>query len=241
MPADWLDQLHRLQPLENDLDLLPVGWGTGCKGPMLTGWQNHHGHTIDELHAWPGIHSVGARTGLHTGPLLAFDFDGESSLALGLHPWEVITWQVHRDNDPFRLKVLFQPSPEQLSQLPQQADGAVEFQGKTPTAPKQGDSKGEALEVFFDGGRQVIVQGEHPSSGGHYVWPDGLGPEALTAPPDHWWSHAIGIAEQSRERIGTPSRSTTRKGTRGRIHARFAAGTQAVVALISGVSRPLMG
>jgi len=33
--------------------------------------------SISKLQRWPGIRSVGARTGLFTGPLLAFDFDGE--------------------------------------------------------------------------------------------------------------------------------------------------------------------
>jgi hypothetical protein len=210
----WLSDLQRLQPLEHDLALLPVGWGTGGKAPMLTGWQHHTGHTIAELQQWAGIRSVGARTGLLTGPLLAFDFDGESALELGLHPWAVTTWQIHRDNDPFRLKVLFRPTPEQIAQLPQQRDGSVEFQAKTHTAPGTANSKGEALEVFFDGGRQVILLGQHPSSGGNYIWPAELGPEALTAPPADWWQHALEQASTTAQRIRSgPARSTTRKGT----------------------------
>ena len=211
----WLSQLTRLQTLESDLALLPIGWGNECKGPMLSGWQNHPGFTVDQLQSTSGIRSAGCRTGLFTGPIAAFDFDGESSLGLGLFPWDVTTWQIHRDNDPFRLKVLFRPTSEQISQLPSQADGTVEFQGKSITASKQEDSKGEALEVFFDGGRQVIVHGAHPSSGGNYFWPDGLGPEALSPPPNDWWNHAITVAADCRDRIGsTPKRSTTRKGTR---------------------------
>ena len=211
----WLSELQRLQPLESDLALLPVGWGSGCKGPMLTGWQKHPGFTIAQLQQHHGIRSAGLRTGALTGPIVAFDFDGESSLALGLFPWDVTTWQVHRDNDPFRLKALFRPTPEQIAQLPTQPDGGIEFQGKTHTADKTDTAKGEALEVFFDGGRQVIVLGEHPSSGGNYIWPDGLGPEALTAPPDDWWEHALTIAANCRDRIAAaPRRSTTRKGTR---------------------------
>jgi hypothetical protein len=124
--------------------------------------------------------------------LLCFDFDGETSFGLELDPSTVGSWQVHRTTDPWRLKVLFRPTPDQLSDLP----GGVEFQGKTITAPKGDTSKGEALEVFFDGGRQVIVAGAHPSSGGHYYWPDGMGPEALTSPPDNWWRHALDVSQQ---------------------------------------------
>lgn len=217
----WLDQLHRLQPLAADLALLPVGWGTGGKGPMLTGWQHHTGHTIEALRQWPGIRSVGARTGLLTGPLLAFDFDGASAVDLaaeqGLAPWSVITWQIHRDNDPHRLKVLFRPTPEQLTLLPRQPSGSVEFQGKTPTAPATSTTKGEALEVFFAGARQVILIGDHPSTGGQYIWPDGLGPEALTAPPQPWLDHAIALANTiaTRSRTSTAAApSTTRRGVR---------------------------
>ena len=211
----WFSELDRLQPLADDLALLPVGWGNEGKGPMLNGWQKHAGFTVNQLQAADGMRSVGARTGLLTGPLLCFDFDGETSLELGIYPWDAITWQVHRDNDPFRLKVLCRPTPEQLEMLPQQPDGTVEFQGKTNTAPKRDDAKGEALEVFFFGGRQVIVLGEHPSTGGNYFWPAGLGPEALCAPPDDWWAHAVTIAQKEAAKAVSGSRpSKTRNGTR---------------------------
>jgi len=214
----WLDQLHCLDHLANDLALLPVGWGTGGKGPMLTGWQHHTGHTIEALRQWPGIRSVGARTGLLTGPLLAFDFDGESSLSLGLYPWTATTWQVHRNNDPFRLKVLFRPTPEQIAQLPQQSSGSVEFQGKTLTADPTPATKGEALEVFFDGGRQVVLLGHHPSTGGHYFWPDGLGPETLSPPPDDWWAHALHSARNCQQRITTANTANPRRRTGSRLN-----------------------
>jgi len=212
----WLSELHRLHPFESELALLPVGWGQEKKGPMVSkGWQSHPGFTIEQLQNTQGIRSVGLRTGLFTGPIVAFDFDGETSLELGLLPADVITWHVHRDNDPFRLKLLFRPTPEQINQLPQQVDGSVEFQGKTITAPKRGDAKGEALEVFFAGGRQVIVLGQHPSSGGNYFWPAGFGPEALCAPPDDWWAHAVEIATRFADRCSAePKRNSTRKDTR---------------------------
>ena len=184
--------LHRLAEHEKSFALLPIGWGNEQKGPMLEGWQNHGGFTVAQLQQHRRMRSVGARTGLLTGPLLAFDFDGATSLTLGLNPTEAGSWQVHRNNDRARLKVLFRPTLEQLEQLP----GGAEFSGKTITAPATDTAKGEALEVFFDGGRQVIILGEHPSSGGHYYWPDGMGPEALTSPPADWLAHALQIANK---------------------------------------------
>ena len=211
----WFVELQRLVPLQEDFALLPVGWGNEQKGPMLDGWQKHVGYTIHELQATAGIRSIGARTGINTGPLLCFDVDGETALELacsrGLEPWAITTWQVHRDNYPFRLKVLFRPTPEQIAQLP----GGAEFQGKTITAPKTDTGKGEALEVFFYGGRQVILLGEHPSSDGNYYWPDGMGPEALSAPPDAWWNHAIDIAKKCHHNKTNGTKpASTRTGTR---------------------------
>lgn len=218
--APWVADAYRLKPLEADLALLPVGWGAEQKGPMLSGWQRHVGFTVAQLLQVRGIRSIGARTGVNTGPLLCFDFDGSSSLdlacQLGFAPWDALTWQVHRDNDPFRLKVLFRPTLEQITQLPLGPAGGVEFQGKTITAAKTDTSKGEALEVFFDGGRQVIVAGEHPSSGGHYFWPSGLGPEALSPPPEAWWTHAMLIAKGCHDRGCIGQRSGTGSGKRCR-------------------------
>jgi len=209
--AQWRQDLQRLQPFEADLALLPIGWGTEHKGPMLEGWQHHSGFTVAQLQAHRSMRSVGARTGLLTGPLLAFDFDGQASFHLGLDPSTVGSWQVHRTTDPWRLKVLFRPTLEQLTQLP----GAAEFQGKTITAPKTDTAKAQALEVFFDGGRQVIVLGQHPSSGGTYYWPSYLGPEELEAPPEQWWAHALEIARQCHHNKTTGSKpSASRHNTR---------------------------
>ena len=211
----WFAELPRLAHLEQDLALLPVGWGAERKGPMLDGWQHHPGFTVAQLLSRYGIRSVGARTGMHTGPLLCFDIDGATALelacSLGMEPSAVTTWQVHRTTDANRLKVLFRPTLEQLQQLP----GGAEFQGKTITAPKTESTKGEALEVFFDGGRQVIVLGEHPSSGGHYYWPNEMGPGALTAPPEQWWQHALESAVKAQQPTSSGSKpSSTRNGTR---------------------------
>ena len=199
--APWRQELQRLQPLEQELALLPVGWGSKCKGPMLVGWQRHPGFTVVQLQRHYGMRSVGARTGLLTGPLLCFDFDGASSLQLGLDPAAAGSWQVHRTTDANRLKVLFRPTLEQLEQLP----GGAEFQGKTITAA------GEALEVFLHGARQVIVAGEHPDSRGHYFWPDGAGPEALAPPPADWWAHALKVAAGCQQRLSSNSKPSSRR------------------------------
>jgi hypothetical protein len=84
--AQWRQDLYRLQPFEADLALLPIGWGTENKGPMLEGWQHHGGFTVAQLQQHRKMRSVGARTGLLTGPLLAFDFDGQTSFELGSIP-----------------------------------------------------------------------------------------------------------------------------------------------------------
>lgn len=191
--SQWRKDLSRLKPLEKELALLPVGWGKKHKGPMLRGWVKHEGFTVSQLKDHQGMRAVGARTGLFTGPLLCFDFDGRTAFGLGLTPQSVGSWQVHRTTDPWHPKVLFRPTPEQLRQLP----AGAEFFGKTITALSSETNKAEALEVFFYGARQVVVLGEHPSSQGYYFWPKNMGPENLAPPPEDWWAYAIRIAEQS--------------------------------------------
>lgn len=226
----WFPELQRLKHLEQDFAFLPVGWGSEYKAPMFYG--KHHkttpedwtkqSLTIDELLRWDRTPycGIGARTGLHTGPLMAFDFDGESSVdfacEIGLAPWGFNSWHVHRDNDPWRLKVLCRPTLDQLSQLPSGHDGSIEFQGSTSTKPKTEGSKGEALEVFFYGGRQVVVLGEHRSSGGNYLWPVDLGPEQLAPPPQAWLDYAIHIAKKFQDQTPRSSRpsSSQKNGTR---------------------------
>ncbi len=224
----WFSELHRLKHLEQDFAFLPVGWHGG-KGPMFYGkdhpttpedWTTE-ALTIDQLLSWnrTPYRGIGARTGLHTGPLMAFDFDGESSVdfacEIGLAPWAFDTWHVHRDNDPWRLKVLCRPTLDQLSQLPLGSDGSIEFQGSTLTKPKDSNKKGEALEVFFFGGRQVVLLGQHPD-GGNYHWPPGLGPEQLAPPPQAWLDYAVHIAKEvhAPKRSGSRPSSSQKNGTR---------------------------
>ena len=207
--TDWFAQIHRLHP---DLILLPIGWGNECKGPMLHGWQKHPGFTADQIRATHGVRSVGIRTGIRPLPIVSFDFDGQTVLRFGaehgLRPHDTDAWLICRDNDSFRLKANFSPTAQQLQALP-----AGEFSSKRITRPKEGDRKGEALEIFLHSGRQVVVLGEHPSSGGNYYWPEGQGPEQLGPPPDAWWDLAVAEAHRTLQNSKTASKPT---GTRNR-------------------------
>jgi len=189
----WLTESLRLEMLENTYRFLPVGWGVEGKAPMLAAWPKHPGYRISQISTTPGVKAVG----VISQPLMCFDFDGESSVVhaqrRGLEYCQ--TWIVGRSTDPHRFKVLFAPTPEQLAQLP---DGQLTHTHHTKAAELSGDGKvtkkGEALEVFCHPGRQVIVLGEHPSSGGHYYWREGHGPEALVAPPKSWWDYVLEVS-----------------------------------------------
>jgi hypothetical protein len=186
------DPYNRLRPLETQHAFLPIGWGEHRKAPVLKGWPKHPGFPMSELKDFPGS----IATGVRTEGLVCFDFDGKSAVEYairnGRNPNSVITWNVHRDTDDWRFKILFKPSPEQIKQLP---NGM--YSGKEATRPAEKDEdgkiirKGEAEEIFIHPGRQVIIHGEHWESGGQYYWPPGLGPEALAPPPENWWQAVI--------------------------------------------------
>lgn len=196
---DWRADLPRLAPL--NLPLLPCGAGREQKGPIdpstgygLSKWETAR-FSVDQITAMNGVvRSVGTRTG---AGLLCFDLDGATSIELalahGCDPQQAQTWQVHRDTDPHRLKVLWRLTPEQ-----QAAIGEVTKKAHTQHPPRGRDGKptgkGEAVEVFHHPGRQVLLIGHHVPSSGHYVWPDGMGPEALAPIPPAWWTLALAIA-----------------------------------------------
>lgn len=205
--------LERLKPLQQRLSFLPARG----KIPLQGDWPNQHGLTVEELLSYPECNSVGVRTGPLHGPLAIFDIDGGTGLELGcargMTPWDWITWQIHRREAPNRLKLLCTPTPEQLQQL-QRPSFSKTVRTKPPIKDDQGNviQKGEGLEFFF-GSKQGICAGQHPD-GGHYFWPDGLGPEALSAPPEQWWRFAV---EQSRQEAPATSRrhhSNLRPGRR---------------------------
>ncbi|ABB34694.1 conserved hypothetical protein [Synechococcus sp. CC9605] len=196
-----VDTFERLKPLENLVRFIPTGAGKDGKAPYISGWSKHPEFTVQELlEQFPQTKSVG----VITQPLLCFDFDGETATQHAVlndrDPDYVNTWRINRTTDPNRYKLLFLPSKKQLAQLP---NGQIthSFKTRPPSSVRRPPyekgavvAKGEAEEVFCHPGRQVIVAGEHPSSGGHYFWPVGFGPEALCAPPEEWWSHVLELS-----------------------------------------------
>jgi hypothetical protein len=196
----FLAEIERLKPLENLVRFIPTGGGKEGKAPLISEWSNHPGFTIKELiEQFPHAKSVG----VITQPLLCFDFDGATAVNHavldGRDPDDVNTWRINRTTDKNRFKLLFLPSKEQLAQLP---NGQITNTHRTkrpsteryPYEEKTFVVKGEAEEIFCHPGRQVIVAGAHPASGGHYFWPNGSGPEALSAPPAEWWGHVLTLA-----------------------------------------------
>lgn len=219
--ADWRQELHRLTPLA--LPLLPCGAGEEKKGPIdpstgygLTGW-TEAAFTVPQILAMNGVvRSVGTRTG---SGLLALDIDGATALELclahGCDPQQARTWQVHRDTDPCRLKVLWRLTSEQQQEL---GELKTKAQTKEPTRADSGKviDKGEAVELFHQGGSQVLLLGQHVPSGGRYLWPDGCGPEALAPIPPAWWELVLAIAAgelgiklQAANKVSPRSRSSS--------------------------------
>ena len=188
---------QRLELLSKTDRLLPVGGGDDFKAPLLKGWPNKPGVSIEQLKSWRGLKSIG----LAMDYLVCADVDGitaiERLLTLDLLEPELInTWRIDRDNDPHRFKLIWRPTPEQLRLLP------AEITGKDHTRPAVRDAegnvlhKGEAVERFgLHKGRQVVGIGLH-YSGGNYCWPDGQGPEALAPLPSQWCDY---IVEQERD------------------------------------------
>ena len=198
----WRDQLRRLEAL--DLPLLATGAGKDGKAPAnlrngspLGGWETTK-HTGQQIrNACPRVTGCGTRTGKPANGLLVFDIDGPTAvswcLERGCDPALTPTWQIHRNTDESRLKVAFRLTEAQQTQL-----GQLKTKVETKVAIKDANNKtikdGEAVELFHQGGSQVIVLGQHRKSNGHYFWPDGMGPEVLAPIPVCWWKAALLIA-----------------------------------------------
>ncbi len=153
-------------------------------GTYLTDWPNKS-FTIKECLASKDVTGIGVKSGLN---LLCLDFDGQSAFEYAWNQ-ESINWmgsgcEIHRDDNPWRMKALSIPTAEQLKQLPY-----GEFQSKVKTA------EGEALEVFLTRKRQVVIIGKHPG-GGNYFWPRGFGPKAIKPPSDATWNFVLKLANQ---------------------------------------------
>ena len=217
----WKDQLRRLEPL--DLPLLGCGADNPGErgkrkapanlrnGSLLGGWPTAK-HTVQRIHnACSKVICAGTRTGKDAHGLIAFDLDGETAvswcLERGCDPLLTPTWQVHRNTDESRLKVLFWLTEEQQQQL-----GQLKTKADTKAAIKDAKGKtiesGEAVELFHGVG-QVIVVGRHNQSKGYYFWPDGMGPEALATIPECWWKAALEITQGTAATASKPARKAS--------------------------------
>ncbi len=225
LKKSWRNELARLEPL--DLPLVATGaespHSPGEKkapadlrtGYCLKGWQTAK-HSVEDIQgACDAVISVGTRTGADAHGLLVFDIDGETGLdwlaARGLDPAAVSTWQIHRDTDSKRLKVAFQLTEQQQQELGQIKISVIT---KPPVKDAAGNvlEKGEAVEIFHQGGSQVIVLGLHYKSNGNYFWPPVMGPEAITGIPESWFQAALTIA--STTTAPSPRSSSTKSSRR---------------------------
>ena len=193
-----VDTFDRLKPLEHLLRFIPTGSEKEGKKPLIREWTKHPGFTVQELQEqFPQAMSVG----VVTQPLLCFDFDGETATQHAVLN--------NRDPDtstPASTGLLILTATSCCS-CPAKSSWRSFLTVRSLTALRRGQlaafvtltkrcccRQGEAEEIFCHPGRQVIVAGAHPSSGGHYFWPVGFGPEALSAPPEEWWDHVLKLS-----------------------------------------------
>ena len=200
--------LRRLQPiLEKGSCLIPCG---GNKNPLIKAWPSSESLSLQQIADYPGVKAVGLRTGPEDGRILSVDLDGETAVKRvtehNLNPFTG-TFIVARHGDAFRLKLQFQLTPEQASEI-------TPFRGKIHTKDAINGAKGEAVEVFYIRKRQVIVAGRHPS-GEDYIWLDHCGPEALSAPDPKWWAFIKQCHHKATETpFASTQKSSLRNGTR---------------------------
>ena len=195
-PSAWRQQLAQLP----GLPLLPIGAGSDKKAPahpttgeLLKGWPSAAFTPEKVASACRQVIAVGFRPGPDADGLIAFDIDGATAIercrSHGCDPLTAPTWQVRRDTDADRLKVIWR--------IPGDLRGALEhtvakLTTKAPSGP--GARDGENVATYYGAG-QVIVLGQHPTSGGNYLWPDGHGPADVAEIPPEWWALADVIAK----------------------------------------------
>ena len=200
--------LWRLQPiLEKGSCLIPCG---GNKNPLIKAWPSSECLSLQQIADYPGVKAVGLRTGPEDGRILSVDLDGETAVKRvaehNLNPFTG-TFIVGRRGDTYRLKLQFQLTPEQAAEI-------SPFQGKIPTKPAGFGTKGEAVEGFATRRRQVIIGGRHPS-GENYIWFDGCGPDALSAPDALWWKFIKESHSRAQQPPSVaPQKTALRNGTR---------------------------
>ena len=188
-----IEQAQCLRPYEEIFAFLPCN---NKKYPPIKGWQNKS-FSIDEIGGFNFVAAIGVRT--NVGNLFCIDIDGISAVDYlykrNLIPQHCKTWQVHRSNHNWKMKLLFQLRPDQLQALQRK-----EFEESRATGAE------EQLEFFFHGGCQVVVLGEHPSRG-RYFSPRGFEVDALTSPPDDWFKLIL-EASKGEQKVGRGSSSS---------------------------------
>lgn len=186
------DHWRKLLPALTGLPLLPCGAGADHKAPIdpttgrqLARWQ-HHSYDPAQISSMPAsVACVGMRLGPNANGLIAFDPDGSSALeaavARGCDPASASTWRIHRTTSAVHLKLIFRVPPDRWALL-------RKGKGRLVTKAARPGEKGEQLEVFWTSG-QVIVLGDHVSSGGQYIWQGS--PHDIAPIPDAWWELAL--------------------------------------------------
>lgn len=113
----WLLLLLRLEPL--NLPLLAINLKTGKN---LPGWTTATFTPAEVAGSCSRIGAVGFRLGPDAGGVIAFDIDGPPAVAEcsanGCAPMEAQIWQIRRDTDPDRLKVVWRIPEEMRDLLP---------------------------------------------------------------------------------------------------------------------------
>ena len=172
-PDWWRDEFRSL----DGLPLLPCGAGESKKAPFPDNWPNLS-FSLDEVMAYSGVRCIGMRCGPDAGGILVVDYDGLSAIQFAAEnfpsdPSEPDSWIIGRENNPNRYKEAFYVPQDRW-------DRCV---GKTVL--RTDEDKREQLEFFFSSG-QVIVAGQHVSSGGEYRWLNGS-PDEIRPVPDSIW------------------------------------------------------
>jgi hypothetical protein len=215
--TDW----RQLLPQLAGLPLLPMGpddnGGSPGKVPAdpltgrnLVGWTTAAFTPEEVAGACSKISGVGFRPGPDAGGLIAFDIDGPTAVALlrgnDCDPLTAPTWQVRRDNNADRLKVIWRIPEDTRDHLPV---GTPKLITKPPSGP--GAKDGENVAYYYGAG-QVVALGQHLESGGNYFWPEGHGPADVAEIPPNWWRMAWEVAERGASKGKASSKTSAVKG-----------------------------
>ena len=188
--ANWRKHLPALA----HLPLLAVGGATSGKAPvdprtgrLLGGWQSAW-YTPEQVEKGVDLAGAGIRLGPDAGGVIALDLDGQTAIdhcrLAGCDPFGVSTWRIHRTTSTDRLKILFKVPQHLREQLP------TVVQYRTKECSGIGAKDGEQIDIYWSKG-QIVVLGEHRTSGGTYYW-DGS-PENIATIPDEWWSLLLSL------------------------------------------------